>query len=97
MDVSGSFVSLFTHTPQRLTYHARQSDKAPFQRPFGEQARADKARQVFAQGKSDHLAIVEAFGAWRNKVGTRARVLVREPLFFLCFALVSLWLSRDGG
>ena len=45
-----------------------QSDKAPFQRPFGDQAAADAARQRFAQHKSDHLAIVEAFGAWRNKV-----------------------------
>lgn len=45
-----------------------QSDKAPFQRPFGEQSRADAARQRFAQHKSDHLAIVDAFGAWRNKV-----------------------------
>ncbi|CAN0120251.1 unnamed protein product, partial [Hapterophycus canaliculatus] len=50
-----------------LTIAAALSDKAPFQRPFGEQARADKARQNFAQNKSDHLAIVEAFGAWRNK------------------------------
>lgn len=45
-----------------------QSDKAPFQRPFGEQGRADAARQQFAQHKSDHLAIVDAFSAWRNKV-----------------------------
>lgn len=49
-----------------------QSYKAPFQRPFGEQARADAARQRFAQHKSDHLAIVEAFGAWRNKVNNWA-------------------------
>lgn len=52
-----------------------QSYKAPFQRPFGEQARADAARQRFAQHKSDHLAIVEAFAAWRNKVN----VVVGEP------------------
>eukprot|EP00752_Nemacystus_decipiens_P002894 g2693.t1 len=61
-----------------LTIAAALSDKAPFQRPFGEQARADKARQSFAQGKSDHLAIVEAFGAWRNKRRTCSYDEVRK-------------------
>ncbi|CAB1110716.1 unnamed protein product [Ectocarpus sp. CCAP 1310/34] len=61
-----------------LTIAAALSDKAPFQRPFGEQARADKARQGFAQGKSDHLAIVEAFGAWRNKRRTSSYNEVRR-------------------
>ncbi|CAM9970617.1 unnamed protein product, partial [Ectocarpus fasciculatus] len=61
-----------------LTIAAALSDKAPFQRPFGEQARADKARQGFAQGKSDHLAIVEAFGAWRNKRRTSSYDEVRR-------------------
>ena len=50
------------------TFRRTQSDKTPFQRSFSEQGRADAARQQFAQHKSDHLAIVDAFSAWRNKV-----------------------------
>ncbi|CAM9784136.1 unnamed protein product [Discosporangium mesarthrocarpum] len=53
-----------------LTIAAALSYKAPFQRPFAAQKQADKARQRFAQHKSDHLAIVEAFSAWRNKSRT---------------------------
>lgn len=88
-----SLIRLLTHTPEFPLYHARQSDKAPFQRPFGEQAKADKARQGFSQGKSDHLAIVEAFGAWRNKVGVRACGFV--DCFRVC-ELSDLWFSKDG-
>ncbi|CAM9374466.1 unnamed protein product, partial [Pylaiella littoralis] len=50
-----------------LTIAAALSDTTPFQRPSDARARADEAHQGFAQNKSDLLAIVEAFGAWRDK------------------------------
>ncbi|CAM9221427.1 unnamed protein product, partial [Phaeothamnion confervicola] len=60
---------LFNVLDPVLTVAAALAHKSPFVTPFGDSARsaAEASRQRFAQHKSDHLAIVEAFNAWRNR------------------------------
>lgn len=62
-----------------LTVAAGMSGRSPFRAPLAEREAADASRQKFAQGaRSDHLALVHAYEAWRDTPRKRRRTFCRE-------------------
>lgn len=47
-----------------LTLAAALSSRSPFVAPFGMREEANEARNIFAMGGSDHIAVLRAYEQW---------------------------------
>ncbi|KAJ2894187.1 ATP-dependent RNA helicase A [Zalerion maritima] len=60
------FGTIFKCLDMALTVAAILSVKSPFVAPFGERAKADRARLAYSRGDSDVLTVYDAYLAWKR-------------------------------
>lgn len=91
------FASLFACVDPILTIAAAFSSRSPFVAPIGKREEAQLAKQRFAEDKSDHLALVALWKAWKRvKDGdTTARKAFAKANFVSIAALEEIDATRS--